>query len=63
VNDSIQAILRFKMRKIKRLLKDLSNKITNHEGSEEDKTILIKAYQKVQEDRKSLALKLRTVID
>lgn len=63
LNDSIQAILRFKMRKIKRLLKDLSNKITNHEGSEEDKTILIKAYQKVQEDRKSLALKLRTVID
>ncbi len=63
LNDSIQSILRFKMRKIKRLLKDLSIKVKDHEGSEEDKQILIKAYQKVQEDRKSLALQLRTVID
>ncbi len=63
LNDSIQAILRFKMRKIKRLLKDLGEKISQLDEANEERIILIKAYQKVQEDRKSLALKLRTVID
>ena len=63
LKDSYQSILRFKFRKIKKVLKLLQKKITDENESEEERILHIKAYQKIQEEKSKIAMELRTVIE
>ncbi len=60
--DSYQAILRYKFRKVKKIIKQLQKRIKDLEGGDDTETFIIslKALNKLQEDKKSIAKELRT---
>ncbi len=62
--DSYQAILRFKFRKIKKIITQLEARIIDLQSGDDAEALdlNLKAYRKLQEDRKELAKQLRTII-
>ena len=65
VKDSYQAILRFKLEKIKKLLAEVDQKIENHEKGEslsEEYRITLKARMQLLQERNSIARELNTVV-
>lgn len=62
VRDSYQAILRFKLRKVKKIMDQLSNQIKTMNSENEDFIINLKVLKKLQEERNHMAAELHTVI-
>ena len=62
LEDSLQAILRFKLKKISKVLDELKVRINNDGVDEQTKVTLLKAFKKLQEEKKVLAEKLGNVI-
>lgn len=60
--DSYQAVLRFKLKKVKRIMNDLTVEIKNMNPSDENFLINVKVLQKLQEQRNMIAGELHTVI-
>ena len=62
LEDSLQAILRFKLKKISKVLDELKGRINNNGVDEQTKVTLLMAFKKLQEEKKALAEKLGNVI-
>ena len=61
IKDSNQALLRFKLRKIKERVKQLQEMFANQEDSQKD-IVLLTAYQTLIKERQSLANELNTIV-
>ncbi len=60
--DSLQSILRFKLKKVSKVIDELKAKTTELSGNPENAQLILKAYQTLSEQRKSIANELGTVI-
>ncbi len=60
--DSYQAVLRFKLKKVKRIMENLSAEIKAMDHEDENFLINVKVLQKLQEQRNTIASELHTVI-
>ena len=62
LEDSMQSVLRFKLKKISKVLDMMKERIIKDDGDEVTKSILLKGFRKLQLEKKDLAEKLGTVI-
>lgn len=62
LDDSMQSVLRFKLKKISKVLDMMKDRILKESGGEEAKALLLKAFKKLQLEKKELAEQLGNVI-
>jgi len=62
LDDSMQAVLRFKLKKISKVLDVMKKRINSETDNEELKIRLLKAFKKLQQEKRELALNLGNVI-
>jgi len=62
LEDSLQAILRFKLKKLSKVLDKLKERINSKDVDDQTRITLLKAFKKLQEEKKALAEKLGNVI-
>lgn len=60
--DSLQVILRFKLRKLSLKVDEIQKRIKSGTATEEEREILLMAYKKVMQHRKELAEKLGAIV-
>lgn len=61
-NDSLQSILRFKLKKINKVIEELKTRASSMASNPENSQLILKAYKTLSEQRKSIAQELGTVV-